>query len=304
MSRIATSLAVVLLSCGLLHGGDDPGQRSAGDVKKQLATITAAPDKKTDAMTAEREAALRRLAAYRYLAGVPRDVVLDDDYNAACQAAARLLVKIGRLEHTPKNPGLPEDEFKLAFKGTSQSNLAVSVASLEKAVDLWMNDSDEGNVQHLGHRRWCLNPGMRKTGFGHSGDFFAMFAFDNSRKDVPDFDFVCWPARGPMPVEFFPSGAAWSVSLDPRKYNQPGNSVTPKIYAADDKGDKTGDPLPLASHKVNTDGFGVPNCIIFRPEKVKVEPGRRYVVEIEGLTSRAKKEPVVVRFTVEFIGLK
>src|SRR5436190_23920150 len=53
--------------------------------------------------------ALERLKAYRYLAQVPyEDVTLDRGYNEMCLAAARLCAKIGRLEHQPKNPGLPE----------------------------------------------------------------------------------------------------------------------------------------------------------------------------------------------------
>ena len=256
-------------------------------------------------MTAEREEALRRLKAYRYLAGVPYDDLrLDDEDNTACVAGARLCAKLGRLEHKPANPGLPEDEFQLAYKGTSRSNLGMGVRSLAKAVDMWMDDSDRANIDRVGHRRWCLNPTMTKTGFGRFNEFTAMYVFDRSRKDGPDFEFVCWPPRGLAPVEYFKRTSAWSVTLNPRKYNPPGEDVTAKIYAADKKGNKTGDPLKLNHRGVDTSGIGIPNCIIFRPERIAVESGRRYVVEIEGLTQGKEKKAAMIQFGVEFISVK
>src|SRR5262249_50213938 len=99
----------------------------------------------------------------------------------ACDAAVQLLAKIGHLDHTPKNPGLPEDEYKLAYKGTSHSNLGQGFRSLANAVDDWMWDSDGGNIDRVGHRRWCRNPAMQKTGFGGSGKSTAMWAFDMGR---------------------------------------------------------------------------------------------------------------------------
>ena len=50
--------------------------------------------------------------------------------------------------------------------------------------------------------------------------------FDQERKSVPEYDLVCWPARGPMPVEYFKAGDAWTVSFDPHTYNPPGEKVT------------------------------------------------------------------------------
>src|SRR5262249_11739264 len=148
------------------------------------------------------------------------------------------------LDHTPENPGLPEEEYRKAFKGTSTSNLAIGVRSLERAVDVWMDDSDRRNIDRIGHRRWCLNPTMRIVGFGRADRFTAMTCQARSRRPVPDFDFVCWPARGPMPVEYFKPTHAWSVSLNPMKYRAP-DAVKPKLYALDRDGNKTGDPLPL-----------------------------------------------------------
>jgi hypothetical protein len=302
MRRLFSWAVLLLVLPAGLRAADDPAP-GLDDLKKKLTEIET-PAEKLEGEAAQRDAGLRRLRAYRFLAGLPyQDLVLDDDLNATSLAGAKLCEKLGRLEHTPKNPGMDEAEFKIAYRGTSSSNLAYGVRNLVQAVDGWMDDSDEGNSERLGHRRWCLNPPMKKLGFGRSGDYVAMFAFDRSRQPVPDFDVIAFPARGLMPVEYFRVEDPWSVSLNPRKYATPGKGVEPKVYAADEKGKKIGDPLKLTSSAVNTDGFGVPLCLIFRPEKVVVKPGKRYVVEIEGLKARGGKE-MPLTYTVEFVSVK
>src|SRR5208337_1811763 len=149
--------------------------RTLAEVHTTIAAIEAPPRAKpADTLTAERQAALRHLMAYRYLVGVPyANLELDEEMNKCTTAGARLLEKIGKLDHTPANPGLPEAEYKLGYSGTSRSNLA-STGDLLKALELYMSDSDPGNIDRLGHRRWCINPTMQKTGFGKSGSFSAM----------------------------------------------------------------------------------------------------------------------------------
>jgi hypothetical protein len=272
-------------------------RRSLETIKKTLAAILSPADRNAD----EKIQALRRLKAYRYLAEVPyEDLTLDDEYNALCLAGAELCQKLGKLEHTPKNPGLPEEEFTIAYKGTSRSNLAWGRMTLPAAVDGWMFDSDSYNIERLGHRRWCLYPGMQKTGFGRVGVFAAMYTFDRSRAELPDFDFICFPARGYMPVDFFGPRQAWSVTLNPRKYQTPAKDFVPKIYLADAKGMKEGQQLKLDFKNVDSFPFGIPNCIIFRPEALEVAPGKRYIVELDGISRKSAGDPVALRYMVEF----
>jgi hypothetical protein len=308
MRTLIFSLAALLLLPPPARAADEPAKaRTADEIKKKLAEITARPAKEPEGLDGERAAALRRLKAYRYLARVPYDdLALDDEANETAQAATKLCAKLGRLDHRPDNPGLPEEEYKLGLKGTSRSNLGQGVPrlTLTESVDQWMYDSEEGNISRVGHRRWCLNPAMQKTGFGRSaGQFTAMYIFDRSRKEVPDYDFVGWPPPGPVPVEYF-RGGAWTVSVNPAKYNKPGTDVTARLYAADKEGNKAGDALKLNYSGLDTGGFGIPNCIIFRPEKAAITPGRRYVVEIEGLTKGRDRKAAPLRYEVEFFSVK
>jgi uncharacterized protein YkwD len=299
--RLLSALLPLFLALG---GASAQEARTAEDVRKKLAEILTPPEKQPEGLAGEREAALRRLNAYRYLAGVPHDVFLDGEYDKAAQAGAGLCERIGRLDHTPANPGMPEDEFRYAYRGTSRSNLGQGYRTLERAVDGWMDDSAAANREIVGHRRWCLNPAMKKTGFGHAGAFTAMYSFDGSRMPVPNFDFVAWPARGPIPVSYFRTGQVWTISLNPRKYDRPGMAAKPKLWELGPDGKKADEPLPLDFTKVDTAPFGIANCIIFRLAKLEIAPGKRVLVEIEGVTARAGVKAPAVRFEVEFISEK
>ncbi len=291
--------------------GDPPLTRTPADIQAILATIELAPQlaEKADPLTAERQAALRRLMAYRYLVGVPyANLELDEQMNTYCQAGAKLCEKIGELNHTPENPGWPKEEYDIAYKGTSSSNLHCGMPSIAKTVDDYMFDSHPSNIDRLGHRRWCINPSLQKTGFGKSGQFSAMYSFDKSQQDIPDYDYISYPAAGFMPIQYFGLNHAWSVSLNPKKYRQPTNKVTVKIMhqpdaVAEEKLPIKLETLPLNYKNVDHGRFGIPNCIIFRPEGFTLADGKGYWVEIDGL-ERIDGTPAKVRFVVLFVNLQ
>ena len=292
--------------CAGFDDGDKDGNplasRSLEEIKKTLADIYTPPDKDLDPSARERHLALQRLRAYRYLAGIPFDVNLDNELNRYADAAAKLCQKLGRLDHNPSNPGMPEDEFKIGLKGTQSSNLGVGYATLTLAVDGWMGDSNSQNIDRIGHRRWCLNPAMRIVGFGRAGQFQAMSCFDASRKVVPDFDYVSWPPRGLMPVEYFKADNAWNVSLNTRKFQKATSAASAQIYPLDKDGKKSGEALPLNFKNVNTGGFGIPNCIIFRPSRIDIANGKQYAVEIAGIETVGGKA-ATIGFKVQFCEL-
>jgi len=275
--------------------------RGLAEMKKKLAEIITS---KVPGADPEAGAALNRLKVYRYLAEVPyENLELDAEMTRGTTAAAKICEKIGRLDHFPKNPGWPEEEYKLAATGAKSSNLAQGLRQLDRCVDAWMNDSDAGNIAMLGHRRWCINPTMQKTGFGKSGIFAGMWTLDRSQKSVPDFDIIAFPPRGLMPVEFFGPDHAWNVSLNPRKFKPAPDSAKAQITPIDAMLNKSGAPLKLNFHKVNNNGFGLPACLIFRPERGAVTPGRRYLVEIDGLV-RLDGRPGNLSYFVEFVSLR
>ena len=254
----------------------------------------------------DRRRALDHLKIYRYLADVPySDLVLDERMNQFCEAAAEICHRIGRITHEPPNPGLPRARYRVALIGALNSNLH-SGSSMAASVEGFMDDSDASNIECLGHRRWCLNPRMKRVGFGASGSASAMWAMNRSRKKVPDQAFVAFPPRGFMPIGYIRPHYAWSVSINPRRFRIVGKEgVEVKVHALDREYMKVGKSVELENKNVNEEGCGEGTCIIFRPQACSFKDGSRYWVEIGGLTtSRGKLTAPSIQYLVEFIQLK
>lgn len=238
---------------------------------------------------ASNEAGLRKLMEYRFLCDVPyKDMQLDRDYMAHAQAGAEILIPIGQLTHTPDNPGWPEDEYQFAYTGTSSSNLHRGLTAPE-SVDGYMSDSDQSNIAVVGHRRWCLNPAMLKTGFGVAQGFDAMWSMDASRsKTAADYVAVAYPPRGLMPSTHFKNDYGWSVSPSPQKYRAPDSSVkvtvTPVRFNPDQLIlEHDGKPLEVEYFNISKEPVARSSCVIFRPRNVSVATWSAYNVEISGL---------------------
>ncbi|MBI4575155.1 MAG: hypothetical protein HY722_02715, partial [Planctomycetes bacterium] len=245
-------------------------------------------------------AALRRLMAYRYLAGLPSELELDHDYAVACAAGARLLEKLGFLSHTPERPeGCPDALWEWGYRGVNRSNLHQN-ADVVAAVDGFLDDSDPDNVAHVGHRRWALNPAMGRTAFGEQGPWVAMYALDDSGaaagREAPPY--VAYPAPGYFPVGYLAREAAWSISLDPQHYKEPAaGEVRVEVRAADERYGR-GSPMRLKDLYVDGPGAGHGACVIFR-SPAEVAPGRRYWVSVQGLEDTAG-QPAPLDYLVEF----
>ena len=145
---------------------------------------------------------------------------------------------------------------------------------------------------------------MGKTGFGRSGVFSAMFSFDGSLKPVPDYDFIAYPPPGLMPIEYFGPRHAWNVSFHGQKYQLADKTaVRTRVCELDALFNKVGAPLKLDFENVDATPIGVANCVIFRPADLVLAPGRRYLVEIDGLSRKDNKTAAAPRFVVEFCTL-
>lgn len=247
-------------------------------------------------------AALARLRAYRFLVDVPwKDVVTTPERNRYAEAGAKLCKRIGHLDHTPGNPGMPEKEYAEAYTGTSSCNLSVGT-TVEYSVDGYMDDSDPTNIAKVGHRSYCMSPQLQKTGFGFDGVYSAMWALDRSRSKVPDYEFVAFPPRGFTPVGFFGEHYAWSVSLSPRHFGPPvPGSVRVGVFPLDERAMPAAESLEIDSFYVLQDGRGIPYMVIFRPQGIDVFPGRRYWVKISGLDGRKTR---TLHYLVEFCSLE
>ena len=227
----------------------------------------------------EREAALVRLRMYRYFCGLSHaELVLDERLNEEAVAAAEICRRLGKLTHDPENPGMNPDDYARACRGASSGNLASGISNLVRAVDGWMDDSDAANIDVLGHRRWCLFPPLQRVGFGRTEGWCAMWAHDSSGSEPCHLPAICYPPPGLVPIDMFRPNHAWSVSLNPRLFRRPRPGEI-RVQVQDAKGGA----IELEKETLETKGYGIDNCIIFRPRDFATTVGARYAVTISGI---------------------
>ncbi len=174
---------------------------------------TVAPGKAGQLTTASANNGLNMLNWIRYIAGI-QSVTLDESYNEICQAASLIMAWNGGISHYPTQPnGMSDELYELGAKGASRSNISMGYAGPAATVLGYMSDSDSNNLSRVGHRQWCLDPYMGKTGFGYAGRCSAMYSFDVSNTATPQYEAITWPANN-TPSAIFSRNDAWSFSAD------------------------------------------------------------------------------------------
>ncbi len=248
------------------------------------------------------DSAVKMLNQIRYIAGIPYDVALDDSYNEKAQAASLVNYVNGKMTHYPTKPeGMADEMFALGDSGAGSSNIAWGSSASWKLnrfiVMSWMEDGDSSNIDSVGHRRWLLNPSMKKTGFGLvngvNGTYSAVYAFDRSGQ--AEHYGVMWPAQN-MPTDYFNNKFPWSVSMG-TEVDASAVAVT-LTRASDGKVWNFSQSSADGAFYVNNDNYGQKGCIIFRPNDVAgYQDGDSYHVNITGLSGGD------VSYTVNFFDL-
>lgn len=248
------------------------------------------------------DSAIRMLNQIRYIAGIPYDVTLDNSYNEKAQAASLANYVNDELSHSPAQPaGMSDEMYGLAQNGARSSNIAWGSSALWKLNDFivmsWMEDGDSSNISRVGHRRWLLNPSMKKTGFGlvngANGTYSAVYAIDRSGQ--AEHYGVMWPAQN-MPTDYFNKDFPWSVSMG-TEVDASTVHVT-LTRNSDGKVWNFSQSSADGAFYVNNDNYGQKGCIIFRPNDVaSYQDGDSYHVNITGLSGGD------VSYTVNFFDL-
>ncbi len=254
------------------------------ELRASLAQILAEPPDPrldpADPQAATRAAALRRLQAYRFLCRVPHDGMnLVAEWNDLCDAAAEACRRNRGLSHSPPMPeGMDPARYEKARVGAGRSNLATG--GMVRSVDSYMDDSDPSNIDRIGHRRWCLNPAMRKTAFGADGEYSAMWSMDASGSAPKGLDTVLYPPAGWVPVSMFGARRAWSVA--PVRGSGLKEIGTTKVTVRRLDADwlPAGEPLDLDHVGIADGGYGTGQCLVFRPVGVRNVVGERFLVEV------------------------
>lgn len=167
--------------------------RTKQEIKAEIKEIL--KFKSADKKSSEEQKATNLLNVYRYVCGVPAKVKMDKKLNGYCEEAAQICEENGTLSH----------DFG---HYTDKSNLT-TVGDVVDSVRRYMDDSGANNREKRGHRRWCLNPPMKKTGFGSGkSGYSAMWAMDGSH-DGSRVKTWSYPGEGYFPKDYM-HGTGWS----------------------------------------------------------------------------------------------
>ena len=235
--------------------------------------------------------ALNVLNFYRYVAGLPCDVEIDDGYNELAQAGMLVNAANNTLSHYPNQPeGMSDELYELGREGAGKCNIAWRHESLPLSFQNgWMDDSNKSNIDRAGHRRWILNPMMKYTGFGEVGDFTAMYSLDRSREGRFAGDYIAWPAAN-TPLDLF-VGSLITVSLG-ASYDDP---VADKI-SVEIRSETQGRSWTVnsksedAAFYVNTGSFGIDRCIICKVADFTSDDTLH--IRISGITKNGTEAPI------------
>lgn len=245
------------------------------------------PGKLSDATL---ENALNALNTVRFIAGLD-EVSLSDNYNDLAQAGTLVNAVNDELTHSPSQPsGMSDELYEKCLEGSSSSNIGWEYGSLaENIIYGWMSDADSSNISRVGHRRWCLNPSMKQTGFGNTGKYYAMYAFDGVWNETEYYG-VSWPAQI-MPAELFGNNDPWSISMGYQV--DPSNVNVNLVRKNDGKRWSFSQTAADGYFNVENNNYGKKGCIIFRPDNISYSAGDSFEVTITGLDE-------TISYTVEF----
>jgi hypothetical protein len=130
-----------------------------------------------------------------------------------------------------------------------------------------------------------------------------MYVFDSSRQEKVEYQAVCFPGGAAFPSDFFESHYAWSVSLNSSLYQKPTRSGISVTLTEANSGKTWKFPGNNSGYfNIDTQGFGIPICIIFLPQGIGEYSGT-YRVEIAGLKTIAGK-PVSLKYETTFFPLE
>lgn len=274
--------------------------QTRGDIRNYMASSGASSENRTEMQTEpvltspyapgvvtqqSLQDALAMVNQMRYIAGLSNDVVLDEEFTRAAQAGAFLNAVNNQISHYPERPvGIDDELYELGCEGAGSSNMAMASwqSTLSHFVEMWMDDSDASNIGAVGHRRWILNPSMKKTGFGYSvcngtGSYGSIYVFDNWSSGGDAVRGVAWPARE-MPLEYFDDYMAWSYAcgetLDESVISVKLTSLTQGREWNFSAGVSDG------FFTINNGNYGQTGCVIFRPDGISINEGDEYLVDI------------------------
>jgi len=140
-----------------------------------------------------------------------------------------------------------------------------------------------------------------------------MKVFDTSRlnEGVVKWNYITWPGKGYMPVEYFQPNSAWHISLNEDYFNLKDlTKISVKLRNTKSNqvwnfNSKMNNPANNQNYfNVEPTRYGGSMAITFRPEmNQSIQPRETYEVTVTGLASGEKSKKEEIKYTVTFFKL-
>ena len=237
------------------------------------------------------------LNTFRYSMGLD-PVEEDKELSKKAQAGAFLNYANKEISHNPKTPEGFSDEDQIVKDGklaNSESNLAQGY-SIYDAVSGYMDDEDPDNNNVLGHRKWLMNPFLKRIGIGQVENFNNIYVADDSAMSFNNDNIVTYPTKVNF-TEFINPITPFSVNLG-RDYKIE-NIDNVKVVVTD----KNGNTKTYTKDNglfYSKDSHGNSTALIFGNELSK-EKGSEYNIKVIGLKANEKDLPI--EYTSKFISV-
>lgn len=255
---------------------------------------------------AQRQQVLSTVNAIRTLHGLAPVQYEDSEQDAVMQTAL-LMAANGRIDHAPppqwrcwtamaaKTAGA-----SLLSGGVRASNIAFHTP--EQDILVWLTDTEARSVAGIGHRRWLLDPFLKRIAYGRVSG-----AVDGRNQSVASVLKIMRPEKtaaaatgpeliaypfGDYPARFYAEGAPLSVALMIDAGHKAGNAAVDfsqariKVMAA------SGKPLRISGILTDNSFYGLPNSLQFRTDDLI--SGERYDVTLDNV--RVQGQPKTYRY--------
>ncbi|MCH5188137.1 MAG: S-layer homology domain-containing protein [Oscillospiraceae bacterium] len=272
--------------------------------------------------------AMNALRMVRYLAGLPYENIILDEYETKTAQHKAVLMAVSEYGHHPPQPDDMSDDFFRTANSYSAECIFAGVSNISYSVLGFVADSGANNIAHAGHRMILLKPTAAKYGMGYAYNenaawrhLIAIHVGGGSWAGTDSY--VAWPNAGDFPIQYFitssrVSGNApsypWSISLG-EPYSYPSRAdielrLTRKrdnktwLFNSDTPQQGDGIYSSQLMHLSVDSTYG--NNIIFRPDVTslgEIRDGDIFTVELSGIKYK-NGTPATLSYEINFFDLQ
>ncbi|RMW96208.1 CAP domain-containing protein [Allofranklinella schreckenbergeri] len=310
----AAALAALLLAgCG--GGWEDDSPPAQQEIEPLWAQWYASPPDAAQCRPgvlheAVKQQALDKLNAIRALHGL-RPVVYDADSDAQLMQTVMMMQANQATSHHPPSSWACYSEA--GASGARASNLASwqgvrSAPSADWAMHSWLHDATNLVPDNVGHRRWMLDPFLKKVAYGidmalrdgrwHSyAALKVIYEDEQARTDGWARDgFVAYPV-GDYPLRHWHENALLSFGVLADANDRGANQAVDFGQATVRVTRPDGSALPISEWRYDNRRYGLPNNVQFKAEGVT--HGVAYTVHIDGVLVQGVPRNYSYRFRLQ-----